>query len=134
MDAETFRALAKAPAAAQVHAVRWYNHIKSFSADERKKFGAGASPLQSAAPTTAAAASNDDDDVDLFASDDEEDAEAEKIKNDRLKAYAEKKSKKPALIAKSSVILDVKPWDDETDMKVRLNILRYVDALMQGVL
>lgn len=123
MDVETFQALAKAPAAAQVHAVRWYNHIKSFSADERKKFGAGASPLQSAAPTaTSAASKNDDDDVDLFASDDEEDAEAEKIRNERLKAYAEKKSKKPVLIAKSSVILDVKPWDDETDMKVRLHI------------
>lgn len=122
VDVETFQTLAKAPAAAQVHAVRWYNHIKSFSANERKKFGAGVSPLQSAAPTTAAAASNDDD-VDLFASDEEEDAEAEKVRNERLKAYAEKKSKKPALIAKSSVILDVKPWDDETDMKVRLNIL-----------
>jgi hypothetical protein len=34
-----------------------------------------------------------------------------------LKAYAEKKSKKPVLIAKSSIVLDVKPWDDETDMK-----------------
>jgi len=33
-----------------------------------------------------------------------------------LKAYADKKQKKPALIAKSSVIFDVKPWDDETDM------------------
>lgn len=35
---------------------------------------------------------------------------------ERLKKYAEKKSKKPALIAKSNIILDVKPWDDETDM------------------
>ena len=33
-----------------------------------------------------------------------------------LQAYAEKKSKKPAVIAKSSILLDVKPWDDETDM------------------
>ena len=31
-------------------------------------------------------------------------------------AYAAKKSKKPALIAKTSVLLDVKPWDDETPM------------------
>lgn len=23
----------------------------------------------------------------------------------------------PALVAKSNVILDIKPWDDETDMK-----------------
>jgi hypothetical protein len=33
-----------------------------------------------------------------------------------LQAYAAKKSKKPALIAKTSVLLDVKPWDDETPM------------------
>lgn len=56
-------------------------------------------------------------DVDLFGSDEENDAEADKIREERLKAYAEKKSKKPALIAKSSIILEVKPWDDETDMK-----------------
>lgn len=49
----------------------------------------------------------DDDDIDLFGSDDDE--EAEKIKEQRLKDYAEKKAKKPALIAKSSILLDVKP-------------------------
>lgn len=49
----------------------------------------------------------DDDDFDLFGSD--EDEEAEKIKEQRLKDYAEKKAKKPALIAKSSILLDVKP-------------------------
>lgn len=120
VDVTTFQALGKAPDRSQVHALRWYNHINSFSPDERKKLGAGSSPspLQSAAPTTAPTTSkDDDDDVDLFASDEEEDAEAEKVRNERLKAYAEKKSKKPALIAKSSIVLDVKPWDDETDMK-----------------
>merc|ERR1711973_688220 len=60
---------------------------------------------------------DDDEDIDLFGSDnEEEDAEAARIKEERLKAYAEKKSKKPGPIAKSSVLLDVKPWDDETDM------------------
>ena len=61
----------------------------------------------------------EDEDVDLFGSDSEdEDAKAEKerITQERLKAYHEKKSKKPALIAKTSVLLDIKPWDDETDM------------------
>jgi len=33
-----------------------------------------------------------------------------------LDAYHAKKAKKPVLIAKSSLMLDVKPWDDETDM------------------
>ena len=36
---------------------------------------------------------DDDDDFDLFGSDDEVDEEAERIKEERLAAYAEKKSK-----------------------------------------
>merc|ERR1712038_1322615 len=62
---------------------------------------------------------DDDDDVDLFGSDSEDEeakAEKERITQERLKAYHEKKSKKPAVIAKTSVLLDIKPWDDETDM------------------
>lgn len=62
---------------------------------------------------------DDDDDVDLFGSDDEDEAakaEKERVTAERLKAYAEKKSKKPQVIAKTSVLLDVKPWDDETNM------------------
>ena len=51
---------------------------------------------------------DEDDDVDLFGSDDE-DAETLRIKQERIDAYAAKKSKKPALIAKSSILLDVKP-------------------------
>lgn len=46
--------------------------------------------------------------MDLFGSD-EDDEEASRIKQERLDAYAAKKSKKPALIAKSSILLDVKP-------------------------
>lgn len=51
---------------------------------------------------------DDDDDIDLFGSD-EEDEEAERIKEERVKEYAQRKAKKPALIAKSSILLDVKP-------------------------
>ena len=36
---------------------------------------------------------DEDDDIDLFGSDDEVDEEAERIKEERLAAYAEKKSK-----------------------------------------
>lgn len=50
---------------------------------------------------------DDDDDLDLFGSDDDE--EAEKLKEQRLKEYAERKAKKPGVIAKSSILLDVKP-------------------------
>uniref|UniRef100_A0A8C6NR81 Eukaryotic translation elongation factor 1 delta b (guanine nucleotide exchange protein) n=1 Tax=Nothobranchius furzeri TaxID=105023 RepID=A0A8C6NR81_NOTFU len=69
---------------------------------------------------------DDDDDIDLFGSD--EDEEAEKIKEQRLKEYAEKKAKKPAVIAKSSILLDVKPWDDETDMAKLEECVRSVQA------
>lgn len=41
----------------------------------------------------AADSKDDDDDIDLFGSDDEVDEEAEKLKQDRIKAYSEKKSK-----------------------------------------
>lgn len=49
-----------------------------------------------------------------------------------MKAYSDKKSKKPALIAKSSVILDVKPWDDETDMNEMEKKVRSIT--MEGLL
>lgn len=69
-----------------------------------------------------------DDEIDLFGSDedDEETEEKAKVREARLKAYEEKKSKKPGPIAKSSVILDVKPWDDETDMLA-------MEALVRGI-
>ncbi|XP_071402258.1 eukaryotic translation elongation factor 1 delta b (guanine nucleotide exchange protein) isoform X1 [Centroberyx affinis] len=75
----------------------------------------------------------DDDDIDLFGSDDE-DPEAERLKEQRLKEYAERKAKKPALIAKSSILLDVKPWDDETDMVKLEECVRSVhaDGLLWG--
>ncbi|XP_078114498.1 elongation factor 1-delta-like isoform X2 [Sander vitreus] len=68
----------------------------------------------------------DDDDIDLFGSDDDE--EADKLKEQRLKEYAEKKAKKPGIIAKSSILLDVKPWDDETDMVKLEECVRSVQA------
>lgn len=133
-DIDTVNQLAKAPNANQPHALRWYNHIKSFTPEELKSFGA--SPLAAGKTTTAPAApakaDDDDDDVDLFGSDEEEDEEAARIREERLKAYSEKKAKKPELIAKSSVVLDVKPWDDETDMKELEKSVRSVE--MDGLL
>jgi len=76
-----------------------------------------------------------DDDDDLFGSDsEEEDEEQERIKQERLKAYYEKKAKKPQVIAKSTIILDVKPWDDETDIAELEKCVRSValDGLVWG--
>jgi len=84
---------------------------------------------------TKKAPAGDDDDVDLFGSDDEDDAAAEELKKRRVEEYAAKKAKKPGVIAKSSVILDVKPWDDETDMAELERNVRSVqmDGLLWGV-
>uniref|UniRef100_A0A8C1YI34 Eukaryotic translation elongation factor 1 delta b (guanine nucleotide exchange protein) n=1 Tax=Cyprinus carpio TaxID=7962 RepID=A0A8C1YI34_CYPCA len=76
----------------------------------------------------------DEDDIDLSGSDEEVDEEAERLKEQRLQEYAAKKAKKPALIAKSSILLDVKPWDDETDMAKLEECVRsvQVDGLLWG--
>jgi len=89
--------------------------------------GSAAAAPAKAAPAPAAA-DDDDDDVDLFGSSDEEESEEKKrITEERLKAYHEKKSKKPALIAKTSVLLDIKPWDDETDMDKMLECAKSIE-------
>merc|ERR1712121_403164 len=54
---------------------------------------------------------------------DDEDAQALKAK--RLEEYA---AKKPTLIAKSNIILDVKPWDDETNMQEVEEKVRSIEA------
>jgi len=126
-DTGAFDAIKSAPSAKDLaHVARWYNHIKSFG-DIRKQF-------PGASGGGAKAAADDDDDVDLFGSDGEEDTEAAKVREQRLKEYASKKEKKPGPIAKSSVVLDVKPWDDETDMKAMEAKVRSVemDGLMWG--
>ena len=65
-----------------------------------------------------------------FGSDDDE--EADEARKKRVEEYAAKKSKKPGLVAKSSVVLDVKPWDDETDMKLLEGEVRKIE--MDGLL
>ncbi|XP_073704738.1 eukaryotic translation elongation factor 1 delta a (guanine nucleotide exchange protein) isoform X4 [Garra rufa] len=92
-----------------------------------------AAPVQKPKVEQHNGADDDDDDIDLFGSD-EEDEEAERIKEERVKEYAQRKAKKPALIAKSSILLDVKPWDDETDMSKLEECVRSVqmDGLLWG--
>ncbi|KAG4425660.1 hypothetical protein IFR04_001122 [Cadophora malorum] len=106
-DVASFKALTTAPDSAKYpHAARWYKHIASYT----EEFAT--------LPAKAPAAAEEDDDVDLFGSDDEEeDAEAERIRNERLAEYKKKKEGKTKPAAKSVVTMDVKPWDDETDMK-----------------
>merc|ERR1711874_437402 len=117
----------------EAHALRWYNHIKSFGGGMKQFAKASAGFSLGAGPAAAAADDDEDDDVDLFGSDEEEDDEEKKrITEERLKAYHEKKAKKPQVIAKTSVLLDVKPWDDETDHAKMLASVKSIE--MDGLL
>ncbi|KAJ3267496.1 Elongation factor 1-beta [Borealophlyctis nickersoniae] len=136
-DVAVFEAVKSKPTDATPHALRWYNHIASYGSSTssfpgQKQAASAYGPAAAAAP---AKAEEDEDDIDLFASDDEEvDEAAEKLKQERLAAYHAKKAAKPKTIAKSMVILDVKPWDDETDMKALTDSVKGIemDGLVWG--
>ncbi|KAJ3355653.1 hypothetical protein HDU83_003035 [Entophlyctis luteolus] len=94
-----------------------------------------AAPVRAASPPKKAESVKEDDDFDLFGSDDEEeDAAKAAVTAQRLKEYNEKKAAKPKPVAKSMVILDVKPWDDETNMKELESSVRGItlDGLVWG--
>uniref|UniRef100_A0A182W1A5 Elongation factor 1-delta n=1 Tax=Anopheles minimus TaxID=112268 RepID=A0A182W1A5_9DIPT len=111
-----------------------HERVRTLESGSGKPAGAKPAAAAAAAPKTAAPAKkveadDEDDDVDLFGSEDEdEDKAAAELREKRLAEYAAKKSKKPALIAKSNVILDIKPWDDETDMKQMEQEVRKINA------
>uniref|UniRef100_A0A4D5R9N5 Elongation factor 1-beta n=1 Tax=Scolopendra viridis TaxID=118503 RepID=A0A4D5R9N5_SCOVI len=135
-DTTIFEAFKDSPKTEFYHVLRWYKHISSYG-DDRKKFPGEKKQLSEFTTTKQEIAApekkDDDDDVDLFGSDND-DPEAERLKEERVKMYNEKKSKKPGVIAKSSVVLDVKPWDDETDMKLMEEKVRSIqhDGLVWG--
>ncbi|KAG5491528.1 hypothetical protein JIQ42_01431 [Leishmania sp. Namibia] len=89
---------------------------------------AAAAAAVAAAPAAAAA---DDDDIDLFGDATEEEQaalEAKKAKD------AEKKKAKKDVIAKSSILFDIKAWDDTVDLKALAQKLHAIqrDGLIWG--
>ncbi|CAB4408943.1 unnamed protein product [Rhizophagus irregularis] len=137
-DVAVFEALNRPDSTKYPHAARWYNHIASYSESfsslpGTKKDASSYGPDVVETPTEEK--KDDDDDVDLFGSDDEEeDEEAERQKAERLAEYRRKKEAKPKVIAKSMVILDVKPWDDTTDLAEMEKFVRSIelDGLVWG--
>merc|ERR1739848_71586 len=129
-DVAVFKALSSAPGASHVNALRWWNHINSYKADFAK-FGSCAA---------AAEDEDDDDDMDFFGSDDDDevDAAAEALKQKRVDEYNARKAKKAAekgvVAAKSMITLDVKPWDDETDLDELAKMIKTIemDGLVWG--
>ncbi|KAI9839821.1 MAG: hypothetical protein M1819_000011 [Sarea resinae] len=127
-DVVSFKAVKEAPNPATFpHAFRWYRHIASYESefsslpgDPSKEYTAYGPEVNELTinPAKAPEKEEDDDDVDLFGSDEEEeDPEAVRVREERLAEYRKKKEGKAKPAAKSIVTLDVKPWDDETDMK-----------------
>lgn len=123
-----------------VHLVRWYKHICSYGNDINRFPGTKQTMVElgfhdDANPAVSSYAQNEDDDFELFGSDDEaESAAAQRLKEERIRVYEEKKKKKEAVVAKSNIILDVKPWDDETNMADMENAVRSIaaDGLLWG--
>ncbi|KAJ1562579.1 threonyl-tRNA synthetase [Nowakowskiella sp. JEL0078] len=144
-DVAVFNAFKTAPSTEKFpYTARWYHHIESFGSKKNSFPSVVVSESLGTKKVTSEneievqvkpkiveekkeiakkeiAKEEEEEDIDLFGSDDEEDEEAEKIKLQRLKEYQEKKNLsdfflEPKPAAKSMVILDVKPWDDETDM------------------
>merc|ERR1711885_80719 len=114
IDVALFNAIKSSPDAKFVNALRWWNNINSYKAEF------------ASLPKGAAAA----------AAAEEEDDEAERIKAERIAAYNARKSakedKKGKVIAKSNIILDIKPWDDETPMADLEKSIRSIE--MDGLL
>lgn len=102
---------------------KWYDRVSSQLAANFPgkavgvRIGSG-----KAAPTAAGGDDDDDDDLDLFGDETEEDKKAEAEREAAKKASTKKKES-----GKSSVLLDVKPWDDETDMKKLEEAVRSVE-------
>jgi len=142
-DVAVYETLSGAPSADHGHVLRWYKHIGSYSKDLKALPGVK-QPVDSYGPAGAAAASaaaaggkaapsggggDDEDDFELFGSDEEvNDEEADRVKAERVAAYTAKKATKAVIIAKSNIVLDVKPWDDETDMAKLEECVRSVQA------
>lgn len=108
-DITVFKAL-KAPPNPEMfpHAAKWYGNIVSYENSSSTLPGDANKPYSAYGP----GGSDEDENVDLFNSDDEEDPEAEKVRQQRLEEYRKKKEAKPKTAAKSIVIMDIKPWGE----------------------
>ncbi|KAK9236629.1 hypothetical protein V1525DRAFT_406366 [Lipomyces kononenkoae] len=144
-DVIVFKAVGATPdAASYSNAARWYSNIASYESEFSDLPGDASADITSFGPElaaeepapAAAEEEEEEEEVDLFGSDDEEeDAEAEKLKQQRLAEYAAKKALKgPKPAAKSLVTLEVKPWDDETDLDELLENVKGIemDGLVWG--
>ena len=98
-----FTSLDSAPDASSFpNTARWYKHIKSYEPEHAGLAGSSKAgeAFTASAGGAAEATGEEEEEIDLFGDDEEEDAEAERIKAERVAAYNEKKANKPKTIAK----------------------------------
>lgn len=111
---------------------RWQSHIQSFTNEHKDLPGDKAKAAQ---VLNFGEDGGDDEEVDLFGDDEDAvDPEAERIKAERVKEYEARKANKPKPVQKSVVTFEVKPWDDETDLKAMEEEVRAIemDGLVWG--
>ncbi|KAK2964313.1 putative Elongation factor 1-beta [Blattamonas nauphoetae] len=98
------------------HVARWFRHMESFTSEERKAWKACAGAKAEAKPAA------DDDDLDLFGDVDSEEERRQEEEFDRrakeaqARIDAKNKAKGKNEAAKSMLVIDVKPYSDETDL------------------
>jgi elongation factor 1-beta len=137
-DMAVYCTFSAAPSSKYANAARWYSHIDALlrlsgvtAEGQGVKVESTAVPEASTPDVTdgkaPAADDDDDDDVDLFGEETEEEKKAAEERAAKVKASGKKKES-----GKSSVLLDVKPWDDETDMVKLEEAVRSVK--MEGLL
>lgn len=135
-DIRVYCALGKAPESQYINASRWYKHISALLAPSFSGEGVGVQVQGESQPSTASTPApveeeedEDDDDVDLFGEETEEEKKAAEERSAAVKASIKKKES-----GKSSVLLEVKPWDDETDMQKLEETVRSLkmDGLLWG--
>jgi elongation factor 1-beta len=125
-DVETFHALkGNIPDENKyVHAFRWYTHINSFSEQERNSWTSSNSSSSSSSENQK---DSKKEDFDLFGDDAEDEAWEAEIERRAAEAKAKKEaSGKKKETLKSAIIIDVKPWDSETDMKALEEAVRAI--------
>jgi len=109
------------------HAARWLSHITSFPAQTRSHWTAA-----SAQPAAAEAEDDDDDFMASLSDDDEDDTAAQAlIAKKNAEREAAKRATKGVSNAKSSLILDIKPEDSETDLNELLAAVKHIE--MEGL-
>ncbi|XP_021901140.1 elongation factor 1-beta 2 [Carica papaya] len=128
-DVKAYAAVLEKPGDSFPNAGRWYELVSSRLASSFpgkavgvRIGGKASAPEAVAAPAKEAPAADDDDDLDLFGDYTEED---KKAADEREAAKKDKKKSKES--GKSSILMDVKPWDDETDMKKLEEAVRSVE-------